>query len=65
MTEHDPVLRALEQAPADDEPLTEDDLEALQEAFEDRDEGRVRSHEEVYGELLGGPSFMGLVAACL
>jgi hypothetical protein len=50
LVEKDPVLRALEQAPADDEPLTEDDLEALQEAFEDRDQGRVRSHEEARDE---------------
>jgi len=49
----DSVLQALAQAPLDDEPFTDEDREALQEAFEDRDQGRVYSHEEVRRELLG------------
>ncbi len=49
----DPVLRALERAPIDDEPLTEEDVRALEEAYEDRAQGRVYSHDEVRRSLLG------------
>jgi len=48
----DPVLRALERAPLDDEPLTDEDAQALEEALADRDHGRVFSHEEVRRSLL-------------
>jgi len=37
----DPVLRALERAPLDDEPITAEDAQALEEAFSDRDHGWV------------------------
>lgn len=53
MTEDDPVLKALRDAPPDDEPLTEEDIAALEEAYEDLAQGRVFSHEEVRRQLLG------------
>ena len=49
----DPVLKALRDAPPDDEPLTEEDIAALQEAYEDLAQGRVVSHEEARRRLLG------------
>lgn len=49
----DPVLRALAEALEDDEPLTEEDLEALREGREDITAGRVVSHEEAVRRLLG------------
>ena len=49
----DPVSLALDRAPLDDEPLTEDDERALEEALQDRDQGRVFSHEEVRSSLQG------------
>lgn len=53
MTEDDdPVLKALRDAPPDDEPLTEEDVAALEEAYEDLAQGRVFSHEEVWRRLL-------------
>ena len=53
MTEDDPVLKALRDAPPDDEPLMEEDVAALEEAYEDLAQGRVFSHEEVWRRLLG------------
>jgi predicted transcriptional regulator len=49
----DPVLRALMNAPLDDEPLTEEELEAIEEGRRDLAEGRVVSHEEARRRLLG------------
>ena len=47
----DPVLRAFLEAPADDEELSEDEAEALREAYEDVRAGRLTSLEEVKREL--------------
>lgn len=44
-------LEALRNAPEDDEPLTEDDLKAIEEAEEDIRQGRVTPWEEVKKEL--------------
>lgn len=49
----DPVLTALAQAPLDDEPLSAEDQQALEEAFADRTAGRVLSHEEIRRSVLG------------
>lgn len=48
----DPVARALQEAPYDDEPLTAEDLAELESAEDDRREGRVVSHEEARRALL-------------
>ncbi|MEE8523331.1 MAG: hypothetical protein V3T72_05325 [Thermoanaerobaculia bacterium] len=48
----DPVALALEQAPFDDEPVTEEEGKALEEALLDRDQGRVYSHQEIRNNLL-------------
>ena len=53
-SEDDPVLRALRDAPPDDEPLTEEDIAALEEAWEDVRQGRLISHEEIRRQVLGG-----------
>ena len=42
----DPVSWALEHAPADDEPVTQEDIEAEAEASEDIAAGRVYPHDE-------------------
>jgi hypothetical protein len=42
----DPVLVALLSAPEDDEPLTDEDLQALAEAREDREQGRTITLDE-------------------
>ena len=47
----DPVLRALLNAPYDDEPVTEEEEEAVREALEDIAAGRVQTLEEVEKEL--------------
>ena len=47
----DPVLKSLLDAPVDDEPLTESDISALQEAREDIAAGRVTLAKELYREL--------------
>jgi hypothetical protein len=55
----DPVTLSLLNAPVDDEPLTEEDNEALEEADEDIRGGRVTSLEEVAKKLgieLGKPT---------
>lgn len=48
----DPMLRALMNAPADDEPITHDDLKAIDEAKQDIQQKRVQSLEDVKAELL-------------
>ena len=50
---NDPLSRLLEEAEEDDEPLTEEDLKAIEEAHEDIRQGRVVSHEEARRRLLG------------
>jgi predicted transcriptional regulator len=52
-SENDPVLAALRDARPDDEPLTEEDVAALEEAYEDLAQGRVVAHEEARRRLLG------------
>jgi hypothetical protein len=47
----DPVLRALLEAPPDDEPETEEERQAVQEAREELARGEVRTLEEVRREL--------------
>jgi hypothetical protein len=54
LREGDPVSKALRDAPPDDEPVTEEDLSALREAWEDVRQGRVTPHEEVRRRVLGG-----------
>jgi predicted transcriptional regulator len=49
--EEDPVLRALRDAPPDDEPITQEDLAAIEEAEEDVRQGRLIPHEEVCRRL--------------
>ncbi len=43
----DPLRLALDSAPVDDEPLTEEDLAAIREGFADREQGETVLHEEV------------------
>lgn len=50
--ERDPLARRLDAAPLDDEPVTAEDLEAMQAAREDFAAGRVVSLEEL--RRLGG-----------
>ena len=47
------LVDALRDAPVDDEPLTEEDLAALEEAWEDVAHGRLISHEEIRRRFLG------------
>jgi len=47
LPEDEPVLKALREAPFDDEPLTDEDLAALREAEEDEIHGRLVPHEEI------------------
>lgn len=47
----DPVMRALMSAPEDDEPLTDEDREALEEGRRALAEGDVVSDEELRAEL--------------
>ncbi len=47
----DPVALALDRAPIDDEPVTEAEAKALEEAFRDRDQGRVYPHEDLRSSL--------------
>ena len=51
--EDDPVLKALREAPFDDEPLTDEDLAALREAEEDEIHGRLIPHEEIRRRIFG------------
>lgn len=48
----DPVGRALQEAPYDDEPVTGEDLAEIEAAECDRQEGHVVSHDEARRELL-------------
>jgi hypothetical protein len=47
----DPVLRTLLEAPLDDEPETDEERHAVQEAREELARGEVRTLEEVRREL--------------
>ena len=49
--EHDPVWEMLKNAPWDDEPLTEEDKQAIKEANEDYAAGRFITHEDLKKEL--------------
>lgn len=49
--ERDPLAHRLDAAPLDDEPLTDEDCEAMREAREDFAAGRVVSLEELRREL--------------
>ena len=49
----DPVLRAILNAPFDDEPETPEERAAVEEALEDVRSGRVVSNEEARRRLLG------------
>ncbi len=51
----DPLLRALADAPEDDEPETEEERQAVAEAYEDLRAGRVVPHEQARHLLLGEP----------
>ena len=51
----DPLLWKLMSAPWDDEPETEEERAAVQEAREQIAAGQVLSHEEVCRRLLGHP----------
>ena len=50
----DPLRRALDAAPADDEPLTDDDLAAIREGHADRAEGETTTHDDIK-QLLSEP----------
>jgi len=50
----DPVYRGFLAAPLDDEPITEEDIEAIEEARADRVEGRLIPHEEIVAKYLKG-----------
>lgn len=43
----DPLRRALEAAPVDDEPLTDDDVKAIREGREERVKTEMVSHDEI------------------
>jgi hypothetical protein len=49
-----PLLEALRNAPVDDEPETEEERAAIEEAIEDERAGRLIPHEEVRRRWLGG-----------
>ena len=49
--EGDPVLQTFFNAPLDDEPLTEEDIKAIEEGKEDIKAGRVHTLEQVKTEL--------------
>lgn len=51
--ERDPLAVRLDSAPADDEPLTDEDREAMHEAREDFAAGRVISLDELRRDLIG------------
>lgn len=48
----DPVLKAMENAPLDDEPLTKEDVKALDKAYRDIKEGRILSDKEFRRRVL-------------
>lgn len=47
----DPLLRALLEAPEEDEPISEEERAALREAEEDVRRGDILTHEEMKDEL--------------
>ena len=47
----DPMMQKLVETPYEDEPLTKEDIAALDEAYEDLKAGRVFTMEEVKREL--------------
>lgn len=47
----DPVLRALLRAPEEEEPVSEEERNALREAEEDVRRGEILTHEEMKDEL--------------
>jgi predicted transcriptional regulator len=49
----DPFMAALEAAPDDDEPLTDEDREAIARGLEEHRTGKTVPWEEVRRELLG------------
>jgi hypothetical protein len=49
----DPVLNALLNAPEDDEPVTQEEEEAVRRAREDIAAGRIYGHEEAKRLILG------------
>ena len=51
MAKHDPVLRAFLNAPEDDEPESEEERAAVEEAYEPLARGEVVSDEELRREL--------------
>lgn len=51
--EEDSFLKALREAPPDDEPVTEEDWAALEEAWEDVRQGRLTPHEEIRRRVMG------------
>ena len=53
MAKHDPVLRAFLNAPEDDEPESEEERAAVEEAYEELRAGEELSHEDVKKRLLG------------
>ncbi len=53
MAKHDPVLRAFLNAPEDDEPESEEERAAVEEAYEELRAGGELSHEDVKKRLLG------------
>lgn len=53
--EHDPMLRALANAPEDDEPETPEEAEAVAEGKAALARGEVRSLEEIRAEYLRKP----------
>lgn len=50
-TADDPFLRALANAPEDDEPLTPEDIAAIEEGLADLAAGRVISNDELWRRL--------------
>jgi len=49
----DPLRALLDEAPLDDEPVTEEDLAAIREGFAEKSRGEVVSQEEAERLLLG------------
>ena len=49
----DPLRMLLDEAPLDDEPVTAEDLAAIQEGLADKARGEVVSHEEAERLLMG------------
>lgn len=43
----DPVIRAIRSAPIDDEPVTDEDRQAIAEGYQDIAAGRVFSNEQI------------------